>query len=127
MSLRPELTRTHDGDAVTDELLRILQRRIVGSDLHLRENRDDVSGVAGFAQRVLERLLQHVAYPTRSAGHQHSKRQWRDLASRFLVPHKLVPHLWSIAVNYNNSPAVENEIDNWPKALSRVSELIGNS
>src|SRR5216110_3327448 len=111
---------------MSDEFFGVLQRRVVGGDLNLCENRHHVARISCFAQCVLERLLQHVPDPASSAGDEYTKRKRRDLAARLLIPDKLVADLRSIAVNYHDPPAIESKIDNGTEAFAGVPELIGD-
>ena len=46
--------------------------RIIGSNFHLCEHRHHIAYVARFAERVLERLLQHIADPASGRRDEHS-------------------------------------------------------
>src|SRR5689334_1281518 len=126
MSLSAEFTRADDRQSVPNELFRILERRIILRDFYLCQNRGNVAGVPCLAQRVLERLLQHVSDPTRCGGDQDAKRQRGDLAARLLIAMELITHLWAVAVDDDNPPTIEHEIDNWTEALTGVSKLVGD-
>src|SRR5215210_1142618 len=111
---------------MTNELLRILERRIIRSYLYLREDRYDISPIPGFAQSIFQRLLQHVTDPSSGASYEYAERQWRYLASRLLVSHQLVAHLRPVTVYDDHPPAVESKVDDRAQTLSRMPELVGN-
>src|SRR5207253_10913597 len=72
MSLCAQLAGTRCREAVTDELLRILERRIIRRDQHLRQHSHYIATVSRLAERVFERLLQHVANPSRGTRDEHA-------------------------------------------------------
>ena len=82
--------------------------------------------VARFAQRILERLLEHVADPAGGARDKDSQWERRDFAACLLVPHQLVANLRAVAVHEQRSPAVERQIDDRSEAFARMSKLIGD-
>src|SRR3954469_1188025 len=109
---------------MANKLLWILERRVIAGNLHLRQDRHDIAGVSRFAQCVLERLLKHVADPTRGRSDKNAERQRRDFTARFFVAMKLIANLRTVAVHDDDSPAIEYEIYNGPQALARMSKLI---
>ena len=126
MTLGSQLARAHNRQSVSDEFFWILERRIICSDFDLGENCYYVSRVSGLAQIILERLLQHVTDPTSRTGDKYTKWQWCNLATCLLVPDELVADLRPVAVNDDDAPSIENEIDDWAKTLARVPELVGD-
>ena len=97
---------------------------IVGADLHLRDQRDDLARRARAAQRILDRLLDHVADPSRRCGDEHAERERARLRARELVADQLVADLRSVAVHDADVPAVQREVDDRTEALARVAELV---
>jgi hypothetical protein len=111
---------------MANELLRIAQRRIVGRDFHLGQDRYDIPVASRFAKRVLQRLLEHVADPSSGFRDKYPEWQRRHLAPRFFISHELVADLWAVAMHYDDAPSIENEVDDWPETGPRVSELVRN-
>ena len=72
MTLGAQLPRANRRQTVTDEFLGIFERRVIRRDFDLREDRHHIAYVARFAERVLERLLQHVADPASGRRDEHS-------------------------------------------------------
>ena len=101
VSFPSQLFRTLGRESLPDELRRLLQRRIVGADLHLRDQRDDLARRAGAAQRILDRLLDHVADPSRRRGDEHAEWKRARLRACDLVADQLVADLWSVAVHHD--------------------------
>ncbi len=126
MSFPAELLSPRRAQRLPDELRRIEQRGIIRAYLHLRDDRGDVARRAHAAQRILQRLLNHVSDPAGRSGHEHAERKWSGLATRDLVANQLVPDLRSVAVHHTHVPAVVREIHDGTKALTRVTELIVN-
>src|ERR1043165_2061471 len=94
-----------------DELRRVLQSRIVLVDLHLRHDRRNASRRLESTQRILERLLDHVADPSGRRSDEHAERhRWR-IVPRELVADELIANLRSVAVDDAHVPSVEREID----------------
>ena len=111
---------------VPDELRRRRKRGIVVPHLHLRDHRRDLAIASRAAERVLERLLDHVADPSGRRRHEHAERQRRDFRAGELVAHELIAHLRSVAVHETQIPAIEREIDDRAEALARVRELVAD-
>ena len=109
-----------------DRLDRLVSRRVVGVDEHLGDHRHDVPSHASARQRVLERLLDHVADPPGRGGHEHSERQRRQPVSRAFVSHQLVADLRAVAVDHRDLPALFGQLDDGCEALARPRELIVN-
>src|SRR5215831_5173117 len=93
VSLRLELARVLLRELATDELRGIEERGIVGVDFHLCDDGCHASTAVVAAQRVLDRLLDHVADPARCGGDQNAERQRCGLASSHLVSHELIADL----------------------------------
>ena len=111
---------------MSDEFLGILERRVIRRHFDLRENGHDIARAPRFAQRVLQRLLQHVTDPAGGARDENAKRKRRHFAARFLVAHQLVTNLRSISVDYDDAPSIEREVHYGSEARSAVAELIAN-
>ena len=76
------------------------------------------------AQRVLERLLDHVADPAGGRGDEHAEWQRTRLVARDFVPHQLVADLRTVAVDDAHAPSGERQLDDRAEALARMAELI---
>ena len=111
---------------VPNEFRRCCERGIMLEHSHLRDDRRDFAIAPGASQRVLERLLDHVADPSSRRSHEHAEWQWRDLRARELVAHELVAHLRAVAVHEAQVPSIEGEIDDGAKARTRVRELVAD-
>ena len=75
-------------------------------------------------QRVLQRLLDHVADPAGRRRDEHAERQRTRFLARRLVAHQLVADLRSVAVHDAHVPAVVNQLDDRGEAFARVAKLI---
>jgi hypothetical protein len=126
MTLSAELSRTSCGNAMANELLRITQSRIVGSDFNLSHYRYDIPVASRFTKSVLQRLLEHVSDPPCGFGNKHSEWEWRHFAPRFFISHELVADLRAIAMHDDDAPSIEHEVNDWPETGPRVSELVRN-
>src|SRR5205085_7660790 len=82
----------------TNELRGISQRGICRIDLDLRDDRRDASWAAGADQRVLQRLLNHIADPTGSRRHQNAQRKRACLTPSNLVAHAPIADLRTVAI-----------------------------
>jgi len=92
----------------------------------LRNHRDDGTLHAGARQRVLQRLLNHVAHPSRRARDQHAKRKGLDLIAGDLVARQLVADLRSISMNQDDVPRCGREVHDRRETRPRVVELIAD-
>ena len=81
-------------------------------------------GRVGPPQRVLQRLLNHVADPPGGRGHEHAQWQRARLVARDFVSNQLVANLWTVAVDDAHAPSGERELDDRPEALTRMAELV---
>src|SRR5215831_15438753 len=106
-----ELTRMLRRELATDELRGIEERRVVGVDFDLGDDRRHASIAVVAAQRILDRLLDHVADPAGRGGDQDAERQRRGLASSNLVSHELIADLRAVAMHDADAPAGKREID----------------
>jgi len=99
---------------------------VVGAALGLRDQRDDGALDPRARQRILQRLLDHVAHPARGRRDQHAERQRLDLAGGDLVARQLVAHLGAVAVHEGDVPPRARQLDDGGEALARMPELIGD-
>src|SRR5687768_6730873 len=109
-----------------DEFRRVEQCTVGWVDFYLRDNRRNGASDAGFAQRIVERLLDHVTDPTCRRRNENSQRQRLDLAARNLVADELITNLGSVAMNDAKAPAVAGQVDDRRQTLSRMAELVGD-
>ena len=79
-----------------------------------------------FAKRVVERLLNHVADPSRRSCHENPEWQRLHMSARNLVANELVADLRSVSVDDAEIPAITRKIDDRREAFTRVAELIGD-
>src|SRR4029079_6091280 len=93
-------------ERLPDELRRLQQRRVVRTHLHLRDQRDDLASRSRTTQRVLDRLLDHVADPAGRSRDEHPEWKRARLGPRDLVADELVTDLWAIAMDHADVPPV---------------------
>src|SRR5688572_20371456 len=110
-----------------DEFRRISKRWVLRVDFDLRDDRRDASGAPGLSQRVLERLLDHVADPPGGRGDEHTEWKRSCLLSRDLVSHELFADLRTVAMHDADAPPRKGELHDWAEARTCVAELIVNS
>jgi hypothetical protein len=122
--VRGELPRRLLVHEPPDRLARLLQRRIRRIHQHLRDQGGDDPADAGALQRVLERLLDHVADPPRGGRDQHAQRQRGQLGARPLVAQQLVADLRAVAMHDHDPPAAARQLHHRGQALPRVGELL---
>ena len=77
-------------------------------------------------ERVLQRLLEHVADPAGRLRDQDAERQRLDHAPGDLVAHQLVADLRPVAVHDDDAPALARQLDDRRHALARMAELVGD-
>src|SRR5689334_20496789 len=126
MPLSLQVPGSRFGNGMPNELRGLRQCAIVRIHLYLRDQRDYAAVVSDAPQCVLDRLLDHVANPSRGARYKHSQRKWRHLGASYLVANELVSNLRTVAMNDADVPAFVCEIDDGAKALACMAELVGN-
>ena len=112
---------------MSDKLRWVFEGRVRRVDLDLSNDRRHVAGDACFSKRVVERLLNHVANPSRSRGYQNSERQRLDMCAGNFVADELVANLRSIAVDDAEMPSITRKIHNHRQAFPCVAKLVSNS
>ena len=107
------------GNAMPDELGRLHEGRIVRRNMHLRDDRGDVTLASMSSQRILERLLNHVPHPPRRCRHQYAERVGGNLTARQLISHQLVANLRPVPVHDAEVPTVERQVDDGSERRTR--------
>jgi len=92
----------------------------------LGDQRDDLACDPGPRERVLQRLLDHIAHPAGGRGDEHAQGQRLDLVGRDFVPGQLVSHLRAVAVDQRDVPSLTRQVHDRRQARPRVAELIGD-
>ena len=116
----------HPVERMADRLGGQTQVAVVRVAQRLRDHRDDRALDMGPRQRVLQRLLDHVAHPARGGGHQDTKRQRLHLIGGELVARQVVTDLGPVAVDQRDVPPGAGQVHDGGEALARVAELIGD-
>src|ERR1041385_5327626 len=124
VAFRLDLSRSFRRQCAPDELRGISKRGIGGVDFHLRDDGRHTGENSGPFQRILQRLLNHVADPSRRGRHEYAERQGTRLLTSGFVANQLVTLLRPVAVHDAHVPPVEGELDDRTEALTRVSKLI---
>src|SRR5215210_7507424 len=84
-----ELFDTFGRKLSPDELGGVAERGIIRIDDDLCDHGCDLPCRIGAAERIIHRLLDHVANPARRRRHQYAEGQWRRIISRDLVAYEL--------------------------------------
>ena len=113
-------------ESVPDRFRGIAQVRVTRVAQRLGDQRDDFPFHTRAGERVLERLLDHVAHPARGRRHEHAERQRLDPVAREFVAGQLVAHLWTVAVHEHDAPPGARQLDDRREALARVAELVAD-
>ena len=90
----------------------------------LGNERDHLARDAGTGERVLQRLLDHVAHPAGCSGHEDAQRQRLHLVGGDFVAGQLVSHLRAVAVDQGDAPPLTRQIHDRGEARPRVAELV---
>ena len=114
----------HGIKRVSDRLGRLAEIGVVRIARRLGDEGDHLTRHRGARQRVLKRLLDHVAHPARRRRHEHAERQRFHLVGGDLGAGQLVSHLGTVAVHQDDAPTVAGQVHDRGKAGARVAELI---
>src|SRR5439155_980885 len=92
----------------------------------LRDQRDHGALHTRARERVLQRLLDHVAHPAGGPRYQHAKRQRLDLIGGDLVARQLIADLRAVPVDQDDVPSRRGEIHDRDETRARMPELIAD-
>jgi len=123
-AVRFESRQPHGVEGVTDRLDRDPQVRVVRVAQRLGHERNHLARHARAGERILERLLDHVAHPAGGCRHEDAEGKRLNLVRRDLVPRELVAHLRPVAVHQGDGPPGAREVHDRRQAFARVTELV---
>ena len=102
----------------------MLERRVVGIDLHLRQKAHHVAVVPGFAQRVFETLHQQVRDSALAVGDAHVHAHRRNAIAAQHLAHQDLPDHRPIAVGDHEFVVRAHDRQQRPSGAGRVLALL---